>query len=423
MPESTMATLQAYMPEQAKIIYNQSKFDQSLGLQIRLLCLHPPEYVGSPLVGNLTITKLDYISLQFTALSYVWGDEKIRDPIIINGVGTSITRNLAEVLYRLRAEGKAQYLWADAVCINQYDNGEKSVQVSKMDQIYSKATRTYIWLGEEGDRSDLAMHLVANCSQEKMAAFDPEAAEWQSLYRLLRRPWWTRLWIIQEAVLSRKAIVKCGAMEVSLGRFADIWTFWDSYQWRGECFERFSRLDLFYQIPFMMLISHDLRQWVHVGLNSWMTRSTYFQCRYLRDRIYGILSLAGPLAKRRIKITYEKDERDNFMKPDRRVMLEAGAVLFLEVNSLTPMFLSQARHSPWLELPSWCPDCTRGGTLMDLGHNGIGAFPSSHLSELNPIVDSWHLYGKCYKTSSPPATFRSAHCRSQMNSASLEPDV
>jgi hypothetical protein len=306
MPELTMTTLQAYMPEQAKIIYNRSKFDQSPALQIRLLSLHPSGYAGSPLAGDLIVTKLDDINLQFTALSYVWGDEKIRDPIFVNGVGTSITRNLAEVLYRIRAEGKAQYLWADAVCINQYDNGEKSVQVSMMDHIYSKATRTYIWLGEEGDGSDLAMHLVANCSNEMMAAFDPEAAEWQSLYRLLRRPWWTRLWIIQEAVLSRQAIVKCGAMEVSLDRFADIWTFWDSYQWREECFKRFSRLDLFHQIPFMMLMSHDVKQWVHVGLNSWMTRSTDFQCRYLRDRIYGILSLAEPLQGRASKLHTRK---------------------------------------------------------------------------------------------------------------------
>ncbi|KAH7383987.1 heterokaryon incompatibility, partial [Pyrenochaeta sp. MPI-SDFR-AT-0127] len=142
----------------------------------------------------------------FTALSYVWGDESIREAITINGVETSITKLLAEALRQLRSEGKAQNLWADAICINQCDGAEKGIHVGKMGQIYSSAARTYLWLGEKSDSSDQAMDLVENATEERVKNFDPQAAEWRGLYDLLRRPWWSRLWIIQESVLSPEPI-------------------------------------------------------------------------------------------------------------------------------------------------------------------------------------------------------------------------
>lgn len=44
--------------------------------------------------------------------------------------------------------GKSRYLWIDAICINQDDIAEKNSQVAMMAEIYKKATRVNIWLGE-----------------------------------------------------------------------------------------------------------------------------------------------------------------------------------------------------------------------------------------------------------------------------------
>jgi len=38
-------------------------------------------------------------------------------------------------------------LWVDALCINQENDAEKTVQVMKMNQIYQKAYSVCIWLG------------------------------------------------------------------------------------------------------------------------------------------------------------------------------------------------------------------------------------------------------------------------------------
>jgi hypothetical protein len=108
------------LEKQAGIIYNGSKFQQRSALpvvQIRLLSLHPSTNACSPLIGDLTVRELYDPSLQFAALSYVWGDESVREQMVLNGVNTTITRNLAEALRCLQSEGKANHLWADAVCI------------------------------------------------------------------------------------------------------------------------------------------------------------------------------------------------------------------------------------------------------------------------------------------------------------------
>src|SRR5271170_3105332 len=70
---------------------------------------------------------------EYTALSYVWGDEKIRSTIEINGQMTSITTNLDTALRNLwQKQGEGVSVWADAICINQADDKEKASQVCMM---------------------------------------------------------------------------------------------------------------------------------------------------------------------------------------------------------------------------------------------------------------------------------------------------
>jgi Heterokaryon incompatibility protein (HET) len=64
-------------------------------------------------------------SPNYTALSYVWGDETTRCKIDINGETTSITTNLDIALRNFwQKEGGEVAIWADAICINQADDLE-----------------------------------------------------------------------------------------------------------------------------------------------------------------------------------------------------------------------------------------------------------------------------------------------------------
>jgi hypothetical protein len=99
--------------------------------------------------------------------------------------------------------------WVDALCINQDDAQEKAHQVGMMGSIYSNATYTYIWLGPNSEAGDLAMDFVANAGPANFESSKivSEINYWKALHALLRRGWWSRLWIVREACLSKRAIV------------------------------------------------------------------------------------------------------------------------------------------------------------------------------------------------------------------------
>ncbi|KAF4419334.1 heterokaryon incompatibility het-6 [Fusarium acutatum] len=97
--------------------------------------------------------------LYYTCISYVWGDPKVTEEIIVDGVPRQVTVNLATALRHLKKhwidiESKSDpdldtskfRLWADALCINQDDLTETLHQVSMMADIYSSAVMVLDWL-------------------------------------------------------------------------------------------------------------------------------------------------------------------------------------------------------------------------------------------------------------------------------------
>lgn len=86
--------------------------------------------------------KLHSVSLDdnpsYTALSYCWGDAKQRGHITVNGQTDSVTKSLELALRYMRRIEDEMVIWADAICINQYDAIEKSFQVAIMANIYAK---------------------------------------------------------------------------------------------------------------------------------------------------------------------------------------------------------------------------------------------------------------------------------------------
>lgn len=115
-------------------------------------------------------------------------------------------------------------LQVDALCINQEDNDEKSYQIPLLRYIYNQAKCVRVWLGKEEDDSDKAINFVERC--QDMEAFDRlvrdsiASQDWAALSALMRRPWFSRRWIIQEIALAREAIVHCGSREIPWRDFA-----------------------------------------------------------------------------------------------------------------------------------------------------------------------------------------------------------
>ena len=71
-----------------------------------------------------------------------------------------IPENLSKALMRLMPKDGSRMIWADAICINQKDNSEKAWQVRQMDQVYSRADRVLIYLGEDEANSQMLQTLI-----------------------------------------------------------------------------------------------------------------------------------------------------------------------------------------------------------------------------------------------------------------------
>lgn len=153
---------------------------------------------------------------EYWALSYTWGDSTNDETVSLPSGTFSISYNLHECLHALRKNGDTdKCLWIDQLCIDQSNTSERNQQVRIMGAVYRKASIVIIWLGPSTDASDAAMSLIQ--SLEKLASEE----QGSQVEELLTRPYWSRLWIIQEVILARDLSIMCGSKQLSWSRFAD----------------------------------------------------------------------------------------------------------------------------------------------------------------------------------------------------------
>jgi hypothetical protein len=90
-------------------------------------------------------------------------------------------------------------LWIDAICINQSDELERSVQVGYMGEIYESARRVVVWVGEADElgKSDRAMEFLGDI-ETIFYSWDGWKQNMEALNELLSRPWFSRTWVVQE---------------------------------------------------------------------------------------------------------------------------------------------------------------------------------------------------------------------------------
>ena len=161
----------------------------------------------------------------YIALSYAWGSDVGYADIELNGSSFSVAWNLWHFLHQMTLCEKFQTYWIDAICIDQMNLRERNHQVQMMRQIYSNAESVYAWLGVEdkANHSNTAMTFLAK--REVFEAntvytkrfWTPRQAK--AMLSLCERPYWTRIWIVQELLLPKTVTVLCGSKEIPWYRF------------------------------------------------------------------------------------------------------------------------------------------------------------------------------------------------------------
>ncbi|KAI8257409.1 Heterokaryon incompatibility protein 6, OR allele [Colletotrichum sp. SAR 10_98] len=176
----------------------------------------------------------------FLALSYVWGPPTPIQYIFLNGHQFPVGPNLFQALLHLRPNERIRQgfkLWIDAICINQEDIAERSAQVGRMRDIYAAAWQVVIWLGPEADDSELGMSALSWVAARNRTPFPYDGfyrestkidarplfiiwgtfksplkkTVYKALFSILSKPYWQRMWILQEVAMARPdAPVVCG---------------------------------------------------------------------------------------------------------------------------------------------------------------------------------------------------------------------
>ena len=161
----------------------------------------------------------------YTALSYCWEDQTPDQNLRCGGSTLLVTPNVRNFLSYFSTV-ETHYIWIDGVCINQIDISEKNHQVSFMKHVYTKASNVVIWLGESDPAIDVAIQkipeivpLADNYSGAKDGCEDAlkrygipirGGLFWKGVEALLSKPWFSRLWTFQEAVLPEDVEIRCG---------------------------------------------------------------------------------------------------------------------------------------------------------------------------------------------------------------------
>jgi len=287
------------------------------------------------------------------ALSYTWGDGSALTDIIINDQTIPVNVNLEAFLRRRREVNQKVTLWVDAICINQDDALEKNSQIPLMNMIYAFAPRLTIWLGPGSDDSTLAIEWLVDLGSgspyNKMPILDRK--DLMALQNLLSRPWWTRIWIIQELVAGGMGC-KQKHITVRCGKDSVLWTNVVVAAVRMKAYHDALRQTL----PNIdnILELDSLRESAYEFITNSLARSTSFDllCRYRhflasnpRDKLYAICNMFCKSPSAGMAARYDVCVREIYID-------FAVDKIWAEKDLGILRYCGLSAH----DLPSWVPD-------------------------------------------------------------------
>ncbi|CAI6339315.1 unnamed protein product [Periconia digitata] len=377
-------------------------------LPIRLLEISPGS-ASESLHCRLIPTTIEAAQGQFEATSYTWGSPVDPCTIDCNGYPLKIQQNAYYMLMHLRQRDQLRTVWIDAICINQGDIPERSSQVSAMHLVYSFAKSVVIWLGPSDESSRIAMRFAARLDAPKFQReyehhnrtsleiveeiprktyiFDPEANPDIGLSReiitssvnFISRPWFGRVWVLQEAAGCRETQVQCGKDEIE-------WNQLFSLAWimRSESPGRLppylpDTFPIVQRKAFAILKMHDIRSYrfppservshFRKDFSTILSSAHLHEATDPRDKIYSAMNLS--IARDRImdtKLFFHREEHSGVtgyanwgLKVDYTIpweILYAEVSLELYKRGYVSFVADSGRNrqpAGW-ELPSWMVD-------------------------------------------------------------------
>jgi hypothetical protein len=320
---------------------------------------------------------------KYDAVSYCWGEDLTSTVINCDGADLRIRKSLSTALpYLANRPKSARPLWIDAICLNQEDNEEKAIHVPLMHKIYKCAARTIVWLGEPDEGTNIALDFLAEAMSHLESGGDPQdlnrfdwlGREWTALREYLQRPWFNRLWTLQEVVLSKTIEILCSTKKTRVLTWRTLEKFVTSINDHNlsiglmdTCDPTFNATSSIYS---NLLISHAVR--CHMQQYGYVP--VFFLLELIRirsshepvDKIWALLGLLSrPLVneiQRKNIIDYSHAGKHEYWTSYLAFMKVLHTKDIYEFCKIIRLTIDYPRHAL---LPSWGPDFNASGPNSD----------------------------------------------------------
>jgi hypothetical protein len=328
---------------------------QDPGTQLRYLYLLPKthniDHEGQIVVRCQLLSDAEEQAPRYIGLSYTWGDPHVRRPVLVGDKIFHATENLAVALEHLQEDDKTIVFWIDAICIDQTNLNEKSIQVQRMGDIFASAALVLAWLGPAADESDLALQALEifyNSLPETLGEFGTIYRETYSVLPLVSidaffdRPWFKRVWVGQEVALNEEVIFVCGQCDVFRKQLLNCyWSLMKSkYLWTSAEIStshfRFNHVDV---LPLREFLSHD------ASYHLWSCSD--LESSDPRDFVYSFFGQISDTRECGLRVDYTKTVEDVYTEFAEAVV-RAG-----RINWLSEFWRVSVNYK---SLASWVPD-------------------------------------------------------------------
>ncbi len=156
----------------------------------------------------------------YVAISHVWGEQKMysADELGINGgvdwkIPLSDSKKIRRLVDAMNYYGM-EYCWFDVLCMPQDKQNEINLEIPFMGDYYDGAHMTFVLSDESYVISedyirwcDMMSDMMESRRSPKLDEHSWMLKERADLLDLYKDKWFTRVWTLQEAVLSRKVIL------------------------------------------------------------------------------------------------------------------------------------------------------------------------------------------------------------------------
>lgn len=298
---------------------------------VRYVRIKPEERPDGQICLETCIRRSRSRGFYYIAVSYAWGDATPRHPVIVDGHERLIATNLwhfvqranmqrttlqvtkehrnliieqlasrrlqsLESLRELRRKLKEldcsywpeDWLWVDALCIDQSNADERTHQVGIMSEIFGRADQVISWLGPAYDNSEHAMSAIATYSDKVSVEHQniSPADLSDAICSLCERPYWKRLWVFQELRHAKDISLLCGEHSLSWDDFRNVWRVIVDIATTSEDASERLRQSLATRMMTLRTKPMDFSLW------NLLKETRNLECADRRDRVYALLSVA-----------------------------------------------------------------------------------------------------------------------------------